>query len=101
MMCKKNCQGYENFSILLLHNSAFLMGVIYELEDLAGGLGWGGLRGRVGRTGRRVASFGGSGIPEARPQITRSKTLEWDQAGEPDFKSGKRLSPKALEATAS
>lgn len=41
MMCKKNCQGYKNFSILLLHNSAFLMGLIYELGDLAGGLGVG------------------------------------------------------------
>lgn len=38
---QKHCQGYENFPILLLHNSALLMGVIYELGDLAGGPGLG------------------------------------------------------------
>lgn len=51
MMCKKNCQGYEDFfSISSLLNSAFLMGVIDELGKLAGT--W-GPRGQVGANGQK------------------------------------------------
>lgn len=46
MMCKKNCQGYEDFfSISSLLNSAFLMLVIDELGS------WQGRGGREAKWG--------------------------------------------------
>ena len=74
MMCKKNCQGEESFSMPLLHNSAFLVGVIYELGKLVGGRG-------VQRPGRpsRGERAGGQlplevpGPPRLSPKLPRAR----------------------------
>lgn len=75
MMCKKNCQGYEDFfSISSLLNSAFLMPVIDELGSWQGR---GGLEAKWGQMGKRATSAGNYGSPQARFQQPRSQVFKW------------------------
>lgn len=76
MMCKKNCQGYEDifFSISSLLNSAFLMWVIDELGSWQGR---GGREAKWGQMGKRATSAGSYGSPQAQFQQSRSQVLKW------------------------